>query len=438
MSLTDRGYVAGIHPLELWLVNYLQDHPGAARNEVMEASAQVREEAYAGCSRAARISRTPSASSWSRMHSPGSGSLAGVGFPFGHLVPSLGTAIGASGDRPEALAELMGIILNDGMRLPSVSIERLHFATDTPYETNLSAGKPPERVMSHEVALTLKRALTGGRHRRHRTRLRGTSQRRRGHPLEVGGKTGTGDNRYDHFAAGGGIISSRVVDRTATFVFYIGDRFFGTVTAYVPGADAGRYHFTSALAVQLLKSLEPELRPLIKGKEPVQQALLGSSHAPAAPRRRPAARTRTRDCGGRACRPGPASSPVTASRPAASRRRIGYPGDLADQLAGHRLGEAFEILDREEKRAGAADHVLLVVFRQSARRLGVEGIARVGSGVDDRQPVDRHPGGDRLVARFGDRAAGIVGAVARDVDDPLVRLGGGARQSAPSRSRSPR
>ena len=63
---------------------------------------------------------------------------------------------------------------------------------------------------------------------------------------------------------GGGIISSRVVDRTATFVFYIGDRFFGTVTAYVPGADAGRYHFTSALAVQLLKSLEPELRPLIQ------------------------------------------------------------------------------------------------------------------------------------------------------------------------------
>jgi hypothetical protein len=31
----------------------------------------------------------------------------------------------------------------------------------------------------------------------------------------------------------------------------------------------------------LLKVLEPELRPLIKGGEPVQQALLGSSQAPA-------------------------------------------------------------------------------------------------------------------------------------------------------------
>ncbi len=33
-----------------------------------------------------------------------------LGFPFGQLVPSLGTAIGASGDRPDALAELMGIM----------------------------------------------------------------------------------------------------------------------------------------------------------------------------------------------------------------------------------------------------------------------------------------------------------------------------------------
>lgn len=54
-----------------------------------------------------------------------------------------------------------------------------------------------------------------------------------------------------------------VVDRTATFVFFLGDRFLST-TAYVPGAIAGSYHFTSALAVQLLKALEPELEPLLK------------------------------------------------------------------------------------------------------------------------------------------------------------------------------
>jgi len=50
------------------------------------------------------------------------------------------------------------------------------------------------------------------------------------------------------------------------------DRFFGTVTAYVPGQDAARFHFTSALAVQLLKGLEPELRPLIGSPEVVAQA----------------------------------------------------------------------------------------------------------------------------------------------------------------------
>ena len=56
-----------------------------------------------------------------------------------------------------------------------------------------------------------------------------------------------------------------MVDRTATFVFHLGDRFFGTVTAYVPGQDAARFHFTSALAVQLVKILQPELKPLLDG-----------------------------------------------------------------------------------------------------------------------------------------------------------------------------
>ena len=81
--------------------------------------------------------------------------------------------------------------------------------------------------------------------------------------LPVGGKTGTGDNRVDHFGGGGRLISQRVLDRTATFVFFLGDRFYGTITAYVPGAIAGSYHFTSAMTVQLLKSIQPQLEPLL-------------------------------------------------------------------------------------------------------------------------------------------------------------------------------
>ena len=45
-SLEDRGYLSGIHPLELWLVNYLQNHQNASRDEVTTASADVRQEIY--------------------------------------------------------------------------------------------------------------------------------------------------------------------------------------------------------------------------------------------------------------------------------------------------------------------------------------------------------------------------------------------------------
>src|ERR1700676_3204114 len=157
----------------------------------------------------------------------------------------------------------MGIILNDGVRQPSISIQRLRFAEGTPYETVVKRAAEPERVMSHEMVEVLRRALMGVVEEGTARRLVGAYKGSDGGDLPVGGKTGTGDNRYHQFAAGGGSIGSHVVDRTGTFVFFLGDRFFGTVTAYVPGSDAGDFHFTSALAVQLLKVLEPQLKPLI-------------------------------------------------------------------------------------------------------------------------------------------------------------------------------
>jgi len=265
MSLADRGYVAGIHPLELWLVNYLKDHSGANWNEVVDASADVRQDIYGWLFNGSltkqdtRIRILIEQDAFQRIWE----NWRQYGYPFGHLVPSLGTAIGASGDRPDALAELMGVIMNDGVRMPSISIERLRFAEATPYETVMKRSAEPDRVMSHEVAEVAKRALTGVVQEGTARRLIGTYKAADGTALPVGGKTGTGDNRYHHFGAGGGITGSRVVDRTGTFVFFLGDRFFGTVTAYVPGPEAARFSFTSGLAVQLLKVLEPELRPLI-------------------------------------------------------------------------------------------------------------------------------------------------------------------------------
>lgn len=43
----------------------------------------------------------------------------------------------------------------------------------------------------------------------------------------------------------------------------LGERFFGVVTAYVPGPRAARYEFTSALPVQVLKALAPALWPFV-------------------------------------------------------------------------------------------------------------------------------------------------------------------------------
>jgi hypothetical protein len=81
--------------------------------------------------------------------------------------------------------------------------------------------------------------------------------------LPVGGKTGTGDHRMEEFDARGKLLRERVVNRTATFVFFIGDRFYGTITAYVPGAAAADFSFTSSLPVELLRQLTPELQPLL-------------------------------------------------------------------------------------------------------------------------------------------------------------------------------
>jgi membrane peptidoglycan carboxypeptidase len=145
-------------------------------------------------------------------------------------------------------------------------MEELHFAENTPYETifrpDTNAG---EQVMQPEVAAVLKRALIGVVERGTARRVYRAFRRPDGTFIPVGGKTGTGDNRRDVYGSRGRLIKSDVINRTATFVFLIGDRFYGTITAYAAGPDAARYKFTSALPVQLLKVLAPKLMPLLEG-----------------------------------------------------------------------------------------------------------------------------------------------------------------------------
>lgn len=263
-SLTDQGYIARVHPLELWLLGYLQNHPNATFSEVALASKDQRQEVYGWLfrtrhrsARDSRINIMLEVEAFLDIHQR----WQRVGFPFDHLVPSLATALGSSGDRPAALAELIGIILNDGVRQPTIRIADLHFAKDTPYETKLVRDLPHgQRVMSSEVATSLRNALSQVVENGTARRLLGSFDLDDGTPLSLGGKTGTGDNRIETISRSGHVISSQARNRTATFVFFLGENHFGTLTAHVLGSKSDSFRFTSALPVQVLKGMEPILR----------------------------------------------------------------------------------------------------------------------------------------------------------------------------------
>ncbi|RFD31549.1 glycosyl transferase family 51 [Pseudomonas sp. GL93] len=266
-DLPDQGYIAKVHPLDLWLVGYLLNHPEATFSEMVKASQFERQEVYSWLfksrhqsARDSRIRTMLEVQAFLDIHQR----WQTVGYPFDHLVPSLATAIGSSGDRPAALAELMGIILNDGVRARVVRIDSLHFAADTPYETQV-INDPAEgkRVMPVEVARALRAALSQVVDAGTAKRVAGSFKLDDGTPLAMGGKTGTGDNRIEAIGAGGRVLSSKAINRTATFVFYIGNQHFGTLTAFVPGSSAQNFKFTSALPVQVLKGMAPILVPYL-------------------------------------------------------------------------------------------------------------------------------------------------------------------------------
>ena len=273
-SLADRGYLARIHPLELWLASFRKVHPEASFADAVAASAPQRQAVYrwlfASKSRRAqdvRIGIALEAEAFERI----AATWRRLGYPFEHLVPSFATAIGVSADRPANLAELVAVVSNGGVRRPRVLIETVHFAAGTPFETLLEREpRDGERVLQADVAEAARRALLGVVEKGTARRLKGVYRDAAGELLPLGGKTGTGDHRYHVFGPGGRLKSSQVVNRAAVFTFFIGDRFFGTVTAFVPGSQAAGYDFTSALAVQIMKELEPTLRPLLAGATAAQ------------------------------------------------------------------------------------------------------------------------------------------------------------------------
>lgn len=287
MSLADRGYVASVHPLELWLVSYLRTHPKATWDEVTGASVKERQEVYQWLFKThrkhaqdKRIAGLLEVEAFLKIHAQ----WKKMGYPFDSLVPSYATTLGASADRPAALAELMGIIVNGGVRKPVERIDSLHFAKDTPYETlvkrNKGGGK--EQVLAPEVARAVADAIQGVVSDGTAKRVKTAFVQSDGSIIALGGKTGTGDQRFDVYARGGRLVESRYVNRSATFVFNIGERFYGSMTAYVHGPQSANYDFTSALPVQLLATLAPSLMPMIDASNGGGPAV-AAGKAPGAP-----------------------------------------------------------------------------------------------------------------------------------------------------------
>jgi hypothetical protein len=269
-TLADKGYIARVHPLELWVAAYLMHHPKAPLHEAVKASTQERQEVYEWLFKTRyrqaqdkRIRMILETEAFAEIHRE----WQKLGYPLRSLVPSYATVLGTSADRPEALAELMGIIVNGGKRMPMVRVERLEFAKDTPYETVMEAApKEGTQVLNPLIAKLVRDTVIDIVENGTAIRLRG-GFKVGNRQYAVGGKTGTGDHRYKVFGKGAYLKESRVVNRTATFVFLIGDRYFGTVTAFVHGSEAAKFGFTSALPVQLLKILQPAIMPFIDREE---------------------------------------------------------------------------------------------------------------------------------------------------------------------------
>lgn len=271
-NLQDLGYLAALHPLELWLLDYLQQPGEKSAKEASEKSQEVRRQVYgwlmrtkAKDARDSRIRTVLEIDAFSDIHRR----WANMGYPFEHLVPSLATALGSSGDRPAALAELIGIILNDGKRIPTHRFTKVEFAKDTPYESIVEPQPPvPTQALDPEVTRILKETMRKVVSDGTAKRLANSFQQGDGSPFPIGGKTGTGDNRIFTSTSGGHKTSARTLNRTATFVFYLGDNHFGTLTAFVSGRSANAFSFTSALPLQVLKGMVPVLQPYINPASP--------------------------------------------------------------------------------------------------------------------------------------------------------------------------
>ena len=281
-SLSDEAWLMKREPLQVWLVRDRHTRPRAGWLDVLSRSTDVRRESYRWLfhersmhAQELRVRTELERRAFEAIHA----AWRALGYPFGSLVPSLATAIGSSADRPAALADLVGIVQNEGIRAHALRIEGIYLGEGTPYETHFAPDVPQaQRVMPAEVARVLKQLMLEVVEEGTAQAVRGALQARDGVPIPIGGKTGSGDNRHSSFNKRGALVSSRAINRTASFVFFVGESHYGVVTAQVHGESAADHSFTSALALHAFNTLAPSIANLVAG--PSQQVEVGAATPP--------------------------------------------------------------------------------------------------------------------------------------------------------------
>ena len=278
LTLVDYAYLLSLHPLDLWCASEYRKNPELSWEQLYASSSNSQRQGSAWLlnphnrrAQNLRLRIRMEKEAFSRM----APYWQRLGFPFKTMVPSYATAIGSSSDRPVALAELIGILVNDGVRRPNTVLQEIHFAAATPYETVFERkAESGQQVLAPEVARAVRKAMASVVESGTARRLHGVFRLANGKVLTVGGKTGSGDNRIETFNRWGDVTSSRATNRTAAFIFYIGDRYFGVITAYVQGREAEQYHFTSSLPVTLLKILAPTIIAKLEKTPAAEEAVV--------------------------------------------------------------------------------------------------------------------------------------------------------------------
>ncbi len=256
----DLGYITRLHPLELWLVAYMQDN--ILTRELRKKAIPIINESYNWIlkpnkerARKRGISQLLEIDAFHHIHKK----WRNVGYSFPKLVPSYATAIGSSGDKPISLARLVGIIINNGNMCKERKFEYIHFGKNTPYESLLKFNGGCKNVIDQRVADVVKNAMLGVVNNGTARKIKSAYKE-----FSVGGKTGTGDNKYKIYNKKWKLKGKSVKNRTGTFVFFINSKWFGVLTTYVNGENASKYKFTSSLPMKILSMLKPELAPLLK------------------------------------------------------------------------------------------------------------------------------------------------------------------------------